>query len=113
MHVPAPRRVTTPVDAPIVHTPEGEAVYVTVPAPAEGVPTAFGGESASVYDAAYEFNESVRDAAEMVNVRELADFASYVESAAMDASIVHDPASTKETSPEEESTVQTDVVSLV
>ena len=44
-------------------------------------------------------------------VEEVAD--AYVESAAIDALIVHVPAATNATTPEDEPTVQTDVVVLV
>jgi hypothetical protein len=43
--------VIAPLDESIVHTLDGEAEYVTDPVPAEAVPTADGGTSASVYEA--------------------------------------------------------------
>ena len=86
-----------------------------VPAPADAVLVNVGGEADIEYVEVYEPESilNVRDVAviEKLMFEEVAD--ANVESAAIDALIVHVPAATNATTPEDEPTVQTDVVVLV
>ena len=86
-----------------------------VPAPADAVLVNVGGEADIEYVDVYEPESilNVRDVAviEKLMFEEVAD--AYGESAAIDALIVHVPAATNATTPEDEPTVHTDVVVLV
>lgn len=65
MQVPASTKVTTPVEALIVHTDVVELEYCFVPAPADAVEVNVGGVALPAYVALYE-------PASMVRVREIA-----------------------------------------
>jgi nitrogen fixation protein len=114
VQVPAATNVTTPVLESTVQTPVVELEYVLVPVPADGVEVMVGGVASSVYEPAYDPPSMVcvRDA--RVTENEIADAVAtaYVPSYAMDAPMVHVPALTNATSPEEALTVQTPVVEL-
>ena len=73
VQVPASTKVTTPVDALIVHTDVVELEYCLVPAPAEAVDVMVGGVALPEYEALYEPASmvNVREIAVMVNEREL------------------------------------------
>lgn len=114
VHVPGATNVTTPDAEPTVQTTAGEPEYVLAPAPAEAVLVSVGGEADIEYVEVYEPESMaiVREVAviEKLMFEEVAQ--AYVESAWIDALIVHVPAATNVIAPEF-STVHTGLVALV
>jgi hypothetical protein len=112
VQVPASTKVTSPEDESIVHTLVVELEYDFVPAPADAVADIVGGELESVYGPESPLNVNDRESA-VITMSTAADVAEACGLlSVIDAVIVQVPASTKATSPEDESIVQTDVVEL-
>jgi hypothetical protein len=114
VHVPASTKVTTPLDELTVHIPvvELENDFVPDPTPADGVADIVGGVAVIAYGPESPLRVSVRDAAVTEKLVAVADAAAYPPPEVIDAPIVQVPASTKVTTPLDESIVQILVVEL-
>ena len=115
VQVPVPTKATRPDDELTVHTEVFVLEYDFVPLPAEAVDVIVGLVPAfKAYEFEYEpeLIVSVRVSAVTVNVLDVAVAAAYPASAAIVAPIVHVPASTNATTPDDEPTVHTEDVEL-
>ena len=114
VQVPASTKVTTPLEELIVQIDVVELEYDFVPAPADAVDVMVGGVALPVYDALYDPGSivNVRDVAVIVKERDDDVASAYPAFAVIWDVIVHVPASTKVTAPDDELTVHTEVVEL-